>query len=142
MHTRRVTSPSNVSPTFLDTPAPAPAGVGRLDVQLGGRTVCSLDLQVCAACQRGIFHHIQTEPEHRRHGLAAVAVRTVLDRNPDYTWSMTAAPNTAAAQALWNTLTGLGVDSTPVTCRHMRAVDDPQGTRRPAPPTPWSSTRK
>ncbi|HVX45416.1 MAG TPA: hypothetical protein VHC49_16105 [Mycobacteriales bacterium] len=137
-----MTSPSYVPPTFLDTPAPVPAGVGRVDLQLDGRTVCSLDVQICPACHRGIFHHVQTEPRHRRHGLAGLAVRTVLDRHADYTWSVAAVPETPAAQALWTTLSGLGVSSPPVTCRHMRAVDDPQDTRRPAAPTPWSSTRR
>lgn len=129
-------------PTFVETAALVTAGVGRLDIHVDGQPVCSLDLQTCTDCRRGIIHHVQTEPIHRREGYARLAISTALERHPDYTWSCTAVPETPAARAFWEAMDGFGVDSTPTTCRHMRAADDPQDTRRPAAPRPWSSTRK
>jgi hypothetical protein len=69
-----------------------------------------------------------------------LAVTTILDRHPDYTWSTGFITDTPAAQAFWAAI-GLRNTGNPVTCRHMRAVDEPDTPRKSLPPS-WFAPRR
>lgn len=134
-------STPHVPPVLIDTPSALPAGVSRLDVELEGQAVGNLDLQICQECHRGIIHDIRTDPARRRQGLATLAVTTIRDRHPGFSWSTSAIPHTPAAKAFWAALR-MPTPGEPVTCRHMRAADDPGGTRRAPAVQSWTAKRR
>ncbi|MDT8913465.1 GNAT family N-acetyltransferase [Amycolatopsis sp. PS_44_ISF1] len=85
-------------------PPDRPAGVGYLALQIHGRAVADIDLQLCQLDHIGVIEQVSVDLGYRRRGLATVLVAAALARGPGFSWSTTAIDATVAARAFWASL--------------------------------------
>ncbi|MDT8916218.1 GNAT family N-acetyltransferase [Amycolatopsis sp. PS_44_ISF1] len=104
---RRADVPPGPHPRVVELvahPPDRPAGVGHIALQVHGRAVADVDLQLCGIDRRACVEQISVDEDYRRRRVGTVLVAAALALGPGWQWSTTKIDSAVGARAFWASL--------------------------------------
>ncbi|MEU8284098.1 hypothetical protein AB0C01_07140 [Micromonospora sp. NPDC048905] len=107
---------------LVHQPSTEPAGVQRVVLNRGRRSVGQVDYQVCERCQRGYLLKISVDGAAKGYGIGTRTVLKLYRRHPELTWYTTTQYDTAGT--FWHKIArrtgGVFAQNHDGACEHMK----------------------